>query len=433
MTSYKYKYIPLHKTASEHKGNSPKDSYTELFQETLDRQFYNASNWYNIQEETYIGSGEYKYIDVRISHVINTETGLKLGDDWKTLYFKNITHNTEMGKYYIFDNNTWLTINKEFNKNLVGICTIRRCNNTLRWIDEETGAYYEEPCSVEDPIKEPRNYFTQGSPFPIPGGFLHIHTQLNDNTNLIKPNQRFLFGNSNHWSGWKVVGVGINDFRNEKTYDIDSSKVLTLDLVANFINEEIDDITNGIADVNTNLYTLTINNSSIEGSPGTTYQLSAEITYNGRTIDRTITWSTTNSNVANVDSNGLVTFVSTGACIITATIYENPAGDTCGVTVTNTPGSNYEITISPDTNYILEGLSGTYSVYLHENGVQLSNIFVCSCSGNDVPITNYSFAQTDNNHFSASNITRDDSSYLTINCTSGSYIKNFNIYLKGAW
>ena len=67
----------------------------------------------------------------------------------------------------MFDGSTWLTVNAEVTKNLTGTSTIRRCNNSLRWIDESTGSYYEEPC-IEYLVKEPRDYATQGSPFMTP-------------------------------------------------------------------------------------------------------------------------------------------------------------------------------------------------------------------------------------------------------------------------
>ena len=251
-----YKYTNASMAVS---GKSPKNSYIEVFQRTLDDQFYNSSDWWTIKEEYPIKSKLYKDIDVRINHVINAETGLKLGDDWKTVLFKEIDHNIELGKLYSFDENVWLTVNTEVIKNLTGTCTIRRCNNTLRWIDETTGAFYEEPCCIEYLVKEPRDYSTSGSPFMTPGGFLHIELQFNDITNKIKQNQRFLFGNVQHWTCYKVVGTGINDFRNSHTYDKTTASILVLDLIANFVNDELDDIVNGIADVNTNLYAISIN------------------------------------------------------------------------------------------------------------------------------------------------------------------------------
>lgn len=433
--TYQYKFIPAAVYAGAKKGITPKDQYIGLFQQTLNEQFYNSSNWWTIQEEQTIGQQDYQNIDVRISHVINSETGLKLGDDWKTLYFQDVNYPIKLGKYYQFDNSTWLVINIETVKNLTGTCTIRRCNNTLRWIDEPTGAYYTEPCIIEYEVKEPRDYITQGSPFPTPGGFLHIYTQLNDRTNLINENQRFLFGNEEHWTGYKVIGTGLNDFRNTNTTENDSSRILTIDVIANFVNDELDDIVNGIADVNTNVYVISLNTDTIEGSIGNTYQLTAYVTYNGDNVTRNITWESNDTTIATVSSSGIVTFVANGICNITAALENNTSYyDTCVVTVTSTPVVNSEIVIDPNTNYILEGNSRAYSVYLYENNVLQADTFTITCNGNSVPSTSYTFTQTDDNHFEITNILRDIDSYLTISCVTGALpAKTFDVYLRGAW
>ena len=430
---YEYKYIPSSIMAGAKKGGDPKNQYVELFQKTLDEQFYNASNWWTIQEESVIGSKEYENIDVRIAHVINAETGLKLGDDWKTLLFQNVNHNIELGKHYLFDNNIWITVNIEVEKNLTGTCTIRRANNTLRWIDEPTGAFYEEPCSIEYMVKEPRNYATAGSPFMTPGGFIHIEMQFNERSNLIKQNQRFLFGNPEHWTCYKVIGTGINDFRNNKTFDKLSAKILTLDLVADFVNPELDDIIEGIADVNTNLYTIFINKSSIEGAPLDTYQLLTDITYNGRTAEREVEWESSDVDIATVSSSGLVTFNEAGSCEIQAKIKGNPAFSVCQVEVTVTPEIINDIVISPNINYILEGSEKQFSVYLYTNGVQQADVFTVQCNPNSVPSKNYEFEQIDGNHFRIKNKIKENASYLTIQCSSGLNVETFNISLRGGW
>ena len=425
-----YKYTNASMAVS---GKSPKNSYIEVFQRTLDDQFYNSSDWWTIKEEYPIKSKLYKDIDVRINHVINAETGLKLGDDWKTVLFKEIDHNIELGKLYSFDENVWLTVNTEVIKNLTGTCTIRRCNNTLRWIDETTGAFYEEPCCIEYLVKEPRDYSTSGSPFMTPGGFLHIELQFNDITNKIKQNQRFLFGNVQHWTCYKVVGTGINDFRNSHTYDKTTASILVLDLIANFVNDELDDIVNGIADVNTNLYAIYINKESIQGNINDTVQLSTVVTYNKNTVTRNIVWASSNTKIATVNVTGLVTFKSIGNTTITANIEDNPASSTCTVITTATPAVNSDVVMSPETNYIYEGNKRQYSVYLYENGVAQTDEFTITCNPNTTLSENYIFTQDDENHFTVSNVLREVSSYLTIVCVSGSNSKSFNIYLKGVW
>ena len=434
MGNYTYKFLPASMNAGAKRGSAPKNTYIELFQETLNEQFYNTSDWWLIEEETSIGSNVYVDTDVRINHVINAETGLKLGDDWKTILFKDLNHPLELGRYYTFDSNTWIVINTEILKNIAATCTVRRCNNTLRWVDESTGYYYNEPCAIEYEVKEPRDYITQGSPFPTPGGYLHIYTQLNDRTNKINENQRFLFGNEGHWTCYKVVGTGINDFRNVNTFDNDSAHVLTLELTANFVNEETDDIVNGIADVYTNVYTVIMSTGSIVGVSGSSYQLTAGVLYNGDNVIRNMEWSSSNTRIASVSGSGLVTFNSSGSCTITATVEGNPAYADCLVVVDVIPTDNLEIQITPNTNYVLEGSSRSYAVYLYKNNIQQADAFTMACSGSDVPSTSYTFLQTDGNHFTLSNILRSVNSYLTIQCTTGSLSpKSFNVYLRGAW
>lgn len=428
-----YKYIPASLAVIAKKGKNPKNQYIELFQQTLKNGFYNSSDWWTVEEETAIGSREYNEVDVRINHVINAETGLKLGDDWKTVLFKDIDHSIELGRLYAFDNNTWLTINTELIKNLTGTCTIRRCNNTLRWIGESTGAYYEEPCCIEYLVKEPRDYATAGSPFMTPGGFLHVEMQFNERTNKIKQNQRFLFGNPNHWFCYKVVGTGLNDFRNNETYNNETAKILAVDLIANFVNNELDDIVNGIADVNTNVYTVVMNRAFAEGAPNADTQLYASVTYNGDSVTRSMVWGTSNPKIATVDTSGLVTLISVGSCTITANILDNPASDSCVVTVTETPSDNVDIIITPDSNYVLEGDSKAYTVYLYKNDVVQADAFTITCNKNAVPTTSYTFVQVDGNHFTISNLLRDVRSYLTVQCSSGAYIKDYDILLRGAW
>jgi hypothetical protein len=329
-----------------------------------------------------------------------------------------------------------MTINTEIVKNLTATSTVRRCNNTLRWIDEPTGAIYTEPCIIEYEVKEAREHATQGSPFMTPGGFLKIYTQFNPQTSKINQNQRFLFGNKDHWTCYKVVGTGINDFRNATTYDNTKAQILVLDLIANFTNDELDDFVNRIEEVHSNVYAVTLNKSTAEGAPAGTIQLLANVSDYENNVTSQITWTTSDKNIATVSESGLVTLVATGSCIITANVTGNPASASALITVTNTPAVNNEIRISPDKNYVLEGSQQNYSVYLYQDDVQQANSFTFTCNPNGVPSTNYVFTVVDGNNFRISNSLRDLYSYLTIHCVSGSasqYVKDFDIYLRGAW
>jgi hypothetical protein len=434
--TYKYKFVSSSSSLFAQTEKDTKNQYIEIFQKSLDDQFYNSSDWWTIGEESIIGSETYSSIDVRINHTINSETGLKLGDDWKTILFKDITHPVEVGKKYSFDDNIWITISTEVIKNLTATCTVRRCNNTLRWIDEPTGAIYIEPCIIEYLVKEPRDYATQGSPFMTPGGFIKIYTQFNQRTAKINQNQRFLFGNKDHWTCYKVIGTGINDFRNIRTYDNSRPQLIVLDMIANFTNEELDDFENGIADAFSNLYSITLNKTQASGSPGSTISLIPTILYNGNNVSRPVKWISSSGSIATVDENGNVTLLAEGNCIITAQIVDNPALATCQISSVPSPTPNNEIRISPNKNYILEGNQVTYSVYKYVNDVAQLDTFTFTCNPNDVPSSNYIFVVNDGNHFTISNSLRDVSSHLTITCSAignPALSKDFDIYLRGAW
>ena len=51
-------------------NQNPKETYSNLLQETLNKQFYNATDWYTIEEETVLRSELYQNVDVRINNVI---------------------------------------------------------------------------------------------------------------------------------------------------------------------------------------------------------------------------------------------------------------------------------------------------------------------------------------------------------------------------
>src|SRR6185436_2585456 len=105
--TYTYPYL----NAGQPIQQSPKQEYIDLFQETLNDQFYNASDVFTIQEETVLASDIYQNVDARINYVINTNTGERVGDDFKTLLFKDIDHSVDLGRMYQFDSNYWLCVN----------------------------------------------------------------------------------------------------------------------------------------------------------------------------------------------------------------------------------------------------------------------------------------------------------------------------------
>jgi hypothetical protein len=233
-------------SASPINYESTSDSILNDFQAVINADFFNSPDSFVLLEEYPFASGSYISVDVRVNRAISTYTGTNQADDWKNLIFRDLQHATSLGVKYQFDSNTWIVINSEIIKNFAAGCTVRRANNMLRWMDAN-GIYREEPCILEYVMARPRD--TMGSEAPVtPEGYTKIYCQLNSVTRKIKPNQRFLFGNSDNWTCLKIFGNGIRAFLNQQTSDNNSATLLEFQLGANFVNPDTDDLVNGIVD-----------------------------------------------------------------------------------------------------------------------------------------------------------------------------------------
>lgn len=416
-------------------SKTPKEQYTNQLQATLDADFRNSSDYYLIDEEVLpLGSETYESIYVRINRLINPSTGTNVEEDFKKILFEEINHGVALGRMFNFGDNYWITLNVSSINSLTQTAMVRRCNNSLRWIDELTGALYEVPCVLDYLVNENRDYATAGSTIVVPSGMLQCIVQLNSKTMTIAPNQRFLFGRTGQWTAFRVEGGGINNFNNTQTMDNTSAGYIRLSMVVDFLNEETDDLVNGIANTVTNAYVLTLSDNVITGEVGNSVQLSATLTLNGDTVSRNLVWSSSNTTVATVDASGNVTFVSDGTATITCKLENNDViNDTCAVTVTSVPTDVYQVVISPSDNYVLEGLTATWSVYLYKNGVQQADTFTFALNANTVPSTNYIYTEIDGNSFSIQNVEMFLTDVLEVTCTSGIYNRTLSISLRGAW
>ena len=407
----------------------PSTGWKNGFDSFLDADFYNSPNTYTIQEETVFGSGSLVDVDARITTAISNDTGMKLSDDFKQLLFKS-DHIIGLGYKYYFDSNYWIVTNVNVTKSITVTALARRCNNVLRWTDQN-GIIYEEPCVIDYKIASPNNNTTD----PITGeGTIHIFAQQNNKTNKIKENQRFLFGNSNNWMCYRVYGGGIKNYLNNTSIDNDTSTVMELVLGKNSVNEDTDDLVNGIADANKIVFSLVTSPSAIYGGIGDSFKLESVVTLNELIVSKDVLYSTSSSSVASVSGSGVVNILSTGSCVITSYLENNSSVyDTVSV-VSSSAIIESDIRITPSDRYILEGDTQNYNVGLYQNGILQVDTFSISLYDKNVPGSNYTLTQTDGNNFSIKNneMFLDYPLILTLT-SSGSVTKNLSIELKGAW
>jgi len=424
-----YKYLET----SPNINTDINDIFIDDFQEMLDSEFSAASDVYDILEETSFASGSYVSTTVRINEAVAAETGLKLGDDFKRVLFKEASHTVEQGLKYYFNDNYWVTTNTMELKNLAIACTIRRCNNVLRWVNTN-GQSYEEPCAIEYVINRSIDSLATKDP-TTPEGYIKIYCQENTNTKKIKVGQRFLFGNTNHWTAFKVFGNGLNSFLNKLTYDNNSSQLLTIQMGANFVNDNTDDLVNGIADKYDNTFTVTPYPTSISGSIGKTFQINPNVEINDIAVTKTMLYASSDKTIATVTgSGGAVSLIGNGSTTIGMHMVDNTSAS-ANVTVTVSASSvpNYDIRVSPSDRFVLEGDTTTFTVYGYNGGVLSLDEFVFSITGSGVPPANYLLTTVDENSFTLQNIEKYLTGSLVITSTSGLNAKSIGLSLKAMW
>lgn len=189
---------------------SPDVKYKDDWEHFTKRQFRNAYNWFDIEEEVGFGTQEYKTYKVRTTYVLIPGTGTKLSDDWRTVIF-NVGHKCKMGRRYRYFDNIWLTVNTEEYGTPTDNCIIRRCNSFITMKDKY-GNIHKEPCAIDPNLKYGNVYYNNS--VNIAQGTVKVWMQLNDYTKNIEINNRFILGYS---EVYKVISI-VN-YMSDNTFD----------------------------------------------------------------------------------------------------------------------------------------------------------------------------------------------------------------------
>jgi len=250
-------------------------------------------------------------------------------------------------------NENWLIISEIGQKRYTyykGI--IQKCNYNIKF--NFSGTIKQFPCIVDSKVFDTEtNQF-----FSLPAGKIVVTMQNNVDSENIALNQRFI----SMKQAWKVTGI-----------DRTNNGLLMLWCDLDSIISS-DHLVNEIANAGDYIYTLEITNGETANIQETsTLQLNVVVKLNGNVVtDKTVTFSCDNPSIASVDENGLVTAISAGECIITASLAENPnVYDTITITVTALPQHNYAVTISGSPS-IVKNYTATYTATFTDNGVPIT-------------------------------------------------------------
>lgn len=404
-------------------ATDPSDTYKNDQQAFINAQFANTPSVYTVEEELIFGTQTFTNLEARITHVINPKTGENQGDDYRNIIFKNVDIQKGLGIRYRFDNNIWLTINSDYYKYTTANSILRRCNNVVKFYDED-GALIQEPCILDYGLTSTQFDFDEA--INIDAGKKYLIMQNNDSSSKIDVNRRFIFNGK----AFKVEQV--ERFLNNETFDSDTVPLLYIKTMKDQESDQ-DDLVNNIANAFDTIYTVEIDQGNISQSIGYTAQLTAVVKLNDEVVDRDLAWASSDDLICTVDSNGNIEMIADGVCSIAATLEGNTSvNDSINIEVTATPASNIEVRIENNITEILKNTTQPYTVFKFDNNVQQVDTFSYALSGADS--SSYVFTNIDGNNFSVKSL-KFDYTKLKVTCTSNvdSSVGEIEIQLKNAF
>lgn len=379
--------------------SNPTQAYYDDFVAISDDIFSNAPNvvYNEIQYEAHYGQRDFKPIPmVRVDSVVNYNTGIQVGDDYKIFMFTpDFPIEPFYGMKFKWGRNYWLVTNVDNLGSLVTNVEVRRCNNTLRFFDENGNKIYE-PCILDQVLRFTNNNDTM----TIVTGKAeqYVWCQRNSRTVKIKPNDRFLFGVPEQRIGFRLYAGGLGNSLNTITGD-DNSPTLTQFYIEEYeINYQEDDIENGFASAERYEYSIDISENNTYFDIGTTATLNAVVYRGKEVVNKNVIWTSSDEDIISVNDKTLIA-ISAGEVTLYATMEDNKnVYGSINVTVlgSETEDDIYNILINPDINYVLEGETISITANLYKNGIKQDNMLTIVDVSENVPRQNYRITIKDN-------------------------------------
>lgn len=263
----------------------------------------------------------------------------------------------------------------------------------------------------------------------LPGGTIIVTVPLNGITSRIEIEHTFI----KMGAVWRIIGL---DLSLEGLL-----KITAKETQISPSNDMENEITGGGKFYN---YVMTFTPKNININVGITQKIITTISKDGNIVSNPIiTYSSNNTSVAIVDSNGIVSGISQGTCNITVTFEGDSQVYTKVIPVTI--NAVVAKTVKSSTNYndigeitkqikLLRGDTANITVYAYKNNLKESDTFTFSFSG--VDSTYYIKNIIDGNNFSIKNVRGSGGQYLTITAIStsdSSVTGSIEIRLAGEW
>lgn len=427
--------LKYYDAAAKIRQPNPKASYYADYAAMMDLGFENAPNvvYDEIEYEATYGEEDFITIPrVRVDTILNYNTGIILGDDYKTFVFApEFEIQPYYGMKFRWQGSYWLVINTNSYASLPVSAEVRRCNNVLRFFNEKGERVYE-PCIMDYTLRFANNEDTMT--IAIGNGEQKVWCQRNSRTQLIQPNDRFLFGTPEQRVAFRLYAGGVKNYLNGVTMD-DLSPTITEFYVDHYeINPLFDDLENGFANAYLNEVTIALNDVEPKMNIGDKDIVSAIVKRGNTILDNVnIEWLSSDNDVVSV-SDGVITANSLGDAVITATISDTNISTTVQVSVVEEEVDDvYELLVSPDKDYVLQGVSETFVVDLYKNGVKQPDVVTFADLSMGIPVGKYTITSDVQNTFTLTNKGMYMGAPVIVRCVSGSHELTLYIKLRGLY
>lgn len=412
---------------------NPTKAYRDDFIAISEQTFDNAPNvkYNEIEYEVHYGKRDFKPIPmVRVEPVVNYNTGIQVGDDYQVFIFTPDFPEPYYGMKFKWGRNYYLVINVDKGSGLSTSAEVRRCNNTLRFFDENGNKIYE-PCILDQVLRFTNNNDTM----TIVTGKAeqYIWCQRNSRTIKIKPNDRFLFGVPEQRIGFRVYAGGFGNSLNTITGD-DNSPTLTQFYVEEYeMNYQTDDIENGFANAERFEYSIDISENNTYFDVGATADLSSTVYRGKEVVEEEIRWCSSNDEIISIDGNKL-TALAPGEVTLSAIMVDNKHvfGSMTVTVLDDSAEPNYDILINPDINYVLEKEEITITATLYKNGIEQDDSLEIVDISEGVPRDNYQLF-VDGNTFTIINKKKYLLKPIKVRCSNDKKSKEFTFILRGLY
>lgn len=427
--------LKYYDAAAKIRQPNPKASYYADYAAMMDLGFENAPNvvYDEIEYEATYGEEDFITIPrVRVDTILNYNTGIILGDDYKTFVFApEFEIQPYYGMKFRWQGSYWLVINTNSYASLPVSAEVRRCNNVLRFFNEKGERVYE-PCIMDYTLRFANNEDTMT--IAIGNGEQKVWCQRNSRTQLIQPNDRFLFGTPEQRVAFRLYAGGVKNYLNGVTMD-DLSPTITEFYVDHYeINPLFDDLENGFANAYLNEVTIALNDVEPRMNIGDKDVVSAIVKRGNTILDNVnIEWLSSDNDVVSV-SDGVITANALGDAVITATISDTNISTTAQVSVVEEEVDDvYELLVSPDKDYVLQGVSETFVVDLYKNGVKQPDVVTFADLSTGIPVGKYTITSDVQNTFTLTNKGMYMGAPVIVRCVSGSHELILYIKLRGLY